>query len=448
MNDTIVGISTALGNGAISIIRISGVNAITIANSIFSVDLTKKESHTITYGYIKFENNIIDEVLVTVMKSPKTYTTEDIVEINCRGGISTIEKILEIIVLKGARIAEHGEFTKRAFLNGRINIKQDEKVMNLIEYKTEKDRQVDINRLKGSVSNMIKELRQNMSEIIANIEMNIDYPEYEDEVVITNKIIKVKINEFKKEIQKILLESNSNKIIKNGVKTTIIGKPNVGKSSLLNRLIDEDKAIVTNIPGTTRDIVEGSIIIEGILFNITDTAGIRKTNNIIEDIGVNKSIKLIENSDLLLIVLDNNKKLSKEDKELLENTKNKNRIVIINKTDLNSKIEKDKLNEYIEISVKNNEGIDKLKNKIIEILQIKKLNSTDFTYIASDRENQMLNEALKIINDIEKGIENQMPIDMIEIDVKKIWNILGEITGESYSDELIDKLFSDFCLGK
>lgn len=448
MKETIASISTALGTGAISIIRISGEDAIKIANIIFSENLLSKDSHTITYGYIKEDSKIIDEVLLTVMKSPKTYTTEDIVEINCHGGISTTNKVLELILSNGARLAEPGEFTKRAFLNGRIDLGQAEGVMDLIEAKTEKARELAINRLKGRVSDLINKLRKEIIEILANIEVNIDFPEYEDAIEVTNELIKSKIAEFENSINKILIESENNKIIKEGIKTVIIGKPNVGKSSLLNLLINEEKAIVTEIPGTTRDIVEGNIIVEGILLNIIDTAGIRDTSDMIESLGVSKSIKLIDEADLIIVVFDNNNQLSKEDQQILSKTKNKNRIILINKNDLPEKINKKELEEYIEISVKNNTGIEIFKNKIKTLFNIGELNKNDFTYVANARETALLKETLQIAKDIKEGLETNQPIDMLEIDIKRMWEILGEITGETYSDELIDELFTNFCLGK
>ena len=317
MNDTIAAISTTLGVGAISIIRVSGSDAIKIVNSIFKgKDLEKVESHTISYGHIKDGDNLLDEVLVSVMKSPKTFTTEDIVEINCHGGIATTNKVLEAVLKNGARLAEPGEFTKRAFLNGRIDLSQAESTMDLINAKTESKRKAALNGLDGYVSKLIKNLRQEILEILATIEVNIDYPEYEDIETMTNEKLKPKIENVIKEIKKIIKESENGKVLTSGIKTVIIGRPNVGKSSLLNRLLDEEKAIVTDIEGTTRDTVEGSITINGVMLDIIDTAGIRKTNDIVEKIGVNKSYSLIESADLVIIVLNNNEKLTEEDKNI------------------------------------------------------------------------------------------------------------------------------------
>ena len=346
MEDTIVAIATPLGVGAISIIRVSGKESISIVNSIFKgKDLTKVETHTINYGYIIENNNIIDEVLVSIMKAPKSYTMEDVVEINSHGGIAPTNKVLELLIEKGCRPAEPGEFTKRSFLNGRIDLEEADGIMNLINAKTEKARILSINQVSGKVSEMISNLREDIVKILSNIEVNIDYPEYEDIEVITLDTIKTKMQEIKLKINKILEDSKNGKIINEGIKTSIIGKPNVGKSSILNELLEEDKAIVTDIAGTTRDIVEGKINIDGVLLNIIDTAGIRKTDDIVEKIGVNKSLELIDNSDLILYVLNNNEEISLEDIELLEKIKDKNHIVIINKIDLESKLDLNKIND-------------------------------------------------------------------------------------------------------
>jgi len=339
MNDTIAAISTALGIGAISIVRISGDDAITIANKIFKgKDLTKVSSHTINYGHIIEGDNIIDEVLVSVMKGPRTYTQEDIVEINCHGGISTTNKVLELLLNNGARLAEPGEFTKRAFLNGRIDLIKADGIMNLINAKNEKTRSMSINQLSGKVSNLIKDLRSNLIQIISNIEVNIDYPEYEDIEVLTNEKILPDILNFKDKLLKIIKESEDGKLLNEGINVGIIGKPNVGKSSLLNALLEEEKAIVTNIEGTTRDIVEGKIQLGGLTLNIIDTAGIRQTDNIVEKIGVDKSLEIINTSDLIIFMLNNNEYLTKEEQELLSKIKNKPSIIVINKIDLDTKL--------------------------------------------------------------------------------------------------------------
>ena len=340
MSDTIASIATSLGVGAISIIRVSGNDAIKIVNKIFKgKDLERVPSHTIHYGHIVYEGEIIDEVLVTIMKAPKTYTMEDVVEINCHGGISSTNKVLEILFLNGCRSAEAGEFTKRAFLNGRIDLMQAEAVADLIGSETEKERKIAINGLEGNSSKLIKKLRQKLIDIISNIEVNIDYPEYEDIYEVTKSDLEKEIKEIKVSLENIIKESENGKIIKDGIKTVIVGRPNVGKSSLLNRLLDSNKAIVTDIPGTTRDIVEGSILISGIKLNIIDTAGIRETTDKVEQIGVSKSIEALQDADLVLLLLNNNEPLTQEDLDLINKTEDKNTIIVINKNDLEEKID-------------------------------------------------------------------------------------------------------------
>ena len=345
MNDTICAIATAQGVGAISIIRVSGDDSTKIVDKIFQgKDLTKVESHTINYGHIIDNNEIIDEVLVSVMKSPKTFTTEDVVEINTHGGIAATNRTLELLLENGCRLAEPGEFTKRAFLNGRIDLLEAEAVMDMIDAKTENQRKMAINQIDGKTSNLINELRSDMIQIISNINVNIDYPEYDDVDIITNDILIPKIKKLKEKILKILKESENGKLIKEGIKTSIIGRPNVGKSSLLNALLQEDKAIVTDIAGTTRDIVEGQIRINGIILNMIDTAGIRKTEDIIESIGVEKSLKIMEEADLILFMINNNEELSDDIKELINKINNKKYLILINKKDLETKFNKEELN--------------------------------------------------------------------------------------------------------
>ena len=451
MYDTIAAISTALGIGAISIIRVSGKESIKIVNSIFKgKDLEQAATHTIHYGKIIDNDEIIDEVLVSVMRTPKTFTREDIVEINCHGGIATTERVLELLLTNGCRLAEPGEFSKRAFLNGRMDLTEAEGVMDLISAKSEKQRKLAINQVSGKVSKLIKDLREDMVTLIANIEVNIDYPEYEDIEVVTNQMIEEKINNLENKIKTILEESKNGKLIKEGIKTSIIGKPNVGKSSLLNNLLEEDKAIVTDIAGTTRDIVEGQVSIDGIILDMIDTAGIRETDNIVEKIGVEKSIKLMDESDLILFVLNNNEELSEEEKELLEKLKNKNHIIIINKIDLNNKLDLSQFdtNNIIKMSNLNHVGIDELKNKIKEIFHLEQLETKDLTYLTNSRSISILKKALKGVEDIKIGLSNNLSVDMLEIDIKNIWNLLGEINGDTYDDELVDNIFKNFCLGK
>ena len=447
MKDTIAAISTSLGVGAISIIRVSGDNSIEIVNNITkNKNLTDALTHTIHYDFIVDKDKIIDEVLISVMMSPKTFTKEDVVEINCHGGIATTNKVLELLLTNGCRLAEPGEFTKRAFLNGRINLNQAEAVMDLINSKTEKARTLAINGITGNVSNMINDLRDKLVGLIASIEVNIDYPEYDNEDV-TEKDVENELGNIKKKLNEIINNSENGKIIKEGIKTSIIGKPNVGKSSILNALLDEEKAIVTDIEGTTRDVVEGTLSIDGIIFNILDTAGIRDTSDTVEKIGVEKSLKLIDESDLILFVLNNNEELTTEEEEILDKLKDKNYIIIVNKIDLDKKININD-NNIVYLSALNKVGIEDLKKKIKEIFNLEKLETSDLNYLTGTKNIAILKEALKSIDDVEEAIKNNMPIDMLEIDIKNIWTSLGTIIGETYSEELIDEMFSRFCLGK
>lgn len=448
MNDTIAAISTTTGIGAISIIRLSGPESLEIASKVFTKDLTKVETHTIHYGYIKNNNEKIDEVLVSVMKAPKTFTKEDIVEINCHGGIATTNKVLEILLNNGARLAEPGEFTKRAFLNGRIDLLEAEATMDLISSKSDKARKMSLNTLTGETSNLIKDLRSDIVGIISNIEVNIDYPEYEDIEVLTNEKILLEIQKFKEKLEKIIKKSQDSKVIKEGIKVGIIGKPNVGKSSLLNSLLEEEKAIVTNVPGTTRDIVEGTIILDNVILNIIDTAGIRESDDIVEKIGIEKSLTIINEADLVIFILNNNEKITAEEKGLLEKLKDKKKIIVINKIDLENKLDKSLLDNYIEISAKENIGIEKIKDEIKRLFNLGELEASDLTYMSNARSISLLGKSLNNINDAISEINNNSPIDIVEFHLKDAWNNLGEIIGETYTDELLDELFSRFCLGK
>ena len=451
MDDNIAAISTALGIGAISIVRISGKDAISITNSIFKgKDLEKVDSHTINYGYIVDKEEIIDEVLVSVMKAPRTYTKEDIVEINCHGGIATTNKILEIILTKDVRIAEPGEFTKRAFLNGRMDLTEAESVMDLIESKSDLSRKLAISGLQGNIFNLIDSFRNAIKDLLSQIEVNIDYPEYNDIEVVTIDNIKEKVKIMKEKLREIIKESKNSKIIKDGIDTLIIGRPNVGKSSILNKLLDEDKAIVTDIAGTTRDIVEGKILLNNIPLNIIDTAGIRKTSDKIEQIGVEKSLALIDKADLVIVVLNSNEELTSEDKKLLEKVKDKATIVVLNKNDLEQNLNRDELKEYNIVSTNTNdyEGIKPLKDKIIELFNLEEIEAKDYNYLTNARQIAKAHEAYQKLIEVEEAVENELPIDMVEIDLKDCFDILGEIIGKTYSDEIIDNLFENFCVGK
>ena len=453
MNDTICAISTSLGEGAISIIRVSGEDAITNVNKIFrGKDLLRVESHTINYGHIMDDNKVVDEVLVSVMKKPKTFTMEDVVEINTHGGVAATNKVLELLLENGCRIAEPGEFTKRAFLNGRIDLLEAEAIMDMINAKTENQRKMAINQIEGKTSDLINELRSDMVQIISNINVNIDYPEYDDVDIITQEILIPKIKSLKEKIEKILNETENGRLIKEGITASIIGRPNVGKSSLLNALLQEEKAIVTDIAGTTRDIVEGQISINGILLNIIDTAGIRKTQNVIEAIGVKKSLKAIDNADLILLMINNNEKITNDIQELVEKVKNKKYLILINKNDLETKLDRKKLKvepeRIVELSILEDKGIDTLKEKITELFKIHEIEKKDPTYLSNTRSISILKKCLQRIKDIEKSIKNNVPIDIIELDIKNIWEELGKINGTNYEEELLDEMFSRFCLGK
>ena len=453
MNDTIATISTALGVGAISIIRVSGPESIEIVNKIFTKDLLNIESHTINYGYIKDDENIIDEVLVSLMKAPKTYTREDLIEINCHGGIATTNKILELLIKNGCRLAEPGEFTKRAFLNGRIDLVQAEAVNSLLNATTDISRKQAINELQGNNSNLIKELREKLIQMISNIEVNIDYPEYEDIEELTNSKILPKLKDYLSNLETIISKSKEGRIIKEGINVALIGKPNVGKSSLLNTLLEEEKAIVTNIAGTTRDIVEGQINISGIVFNLIDTAGIRNTDNVIEQIGVEKSKKVIKDCNLILLIFNNNDILTDEDKEIFNYVKETNKpiIIIINKVDLETRLNKEYLSKdykIVEISTKTKLGINDLKDTIKETFNLEKIITDDINYSFNSRSIGLLEKSKDKIVAAINAINDNYPVDIVELEIKSAWEILGEIIGETYTEELLDNLFSRFCLGK
>ena len=451
MNDTIVAISTKLGVGAISIIRVSGKDSISLVNKVFrGKDLTKVESHTINYGFINNGKENLDEVSVTVMKAPKTFTREDIVEINCHGGIATTISIFELLQEIGARKAERGEFTKRAFLNGRIDLTEAESVMDLINSKTDSSRKLALNTLEGSLKKYINGFRDKLKHVLANIEVNIDYPEYYDIEEVTRKELKEVITSLEKDLKNLVTKSEERQIIKNGIKTIIIGRPNVGKSSILNKFLKEDKAIVTDIEGTTRDIVEGSIIFDGIELSLIDTAGIRDTDNLAEKIGVEKSLSLIDKANLIIVVLNSSEELTDNDKFILDKVKDKNPIIVLNKNDLPSKIDKSKLDFKHIVSTNTNtlDGIEPLKEEIKSMFKLSEIKEDDYTYLANERQLSLAKQALKSLGDAKNSLESDEPVDIIEIDLKEVFDILGSITGESYSDELLDELFANFCVGK
>ena len=449
MKDTICAIGTLVGESSINLIRVCGNDAIDIVNNIFTANLKEKETHTITYGFIKDGEEKVDEVLVSIFKGPKSFTKEDIVEINTHGGKTSVNRIMDILLQNGCRLAEPGEFLKRAFFNGRIDLIEAESVSDMINATTEAARKMSMKGISKELSNKINNIREKILSLIANIEVNIDYPEYEDAVVVTCELVKKEMINIKKEIKELVDTSKNGLIIKNGLNIAIVGKPNVGKSSILNKLLGEEKAIVTNVKGTTRDVVEGNILINGINVYLYDTAGIRETDEIVESIGIQKSIKKIDESDLVLFVIDSSDSFSDEDIQVLNKLNNKQVLVVYNKIDLGKNKFKE-LDKYdsIEISSKDGDNIELLKNRISKIFGLDDLMNSDYTYISNIRQIGLLKESLRIINEIEKEIDNEVPVDLLEINVKLLWEKLGEITGSVYKDELIDEIFSKFCLGK
>ena len=450
MKDTICAIGTLVGESSINIIRISGEESINIVNKIFDKDLTKKASHTITYGYILDGNEKVDEVLVSVFLAPKTFTRENIVEINTHGGKTSVNKIMELLLSSGCRMAEPGEFLKRAFLNGRIDLVEAESVSDMISSQTDAARRMSMRGISHELSNKINDLRENILSLIANIEVNIDYPEYEDAVVVTKELVSEKVSYVENKIKEMVDLSKNGLIIKNGINIAIVGKPNVGKSSILNALLGEDKAIVTDIKGTTRDIVEGSILIKGIEVNLFDTAGIRETDEVVESIGIKRSIDKIKESDLVLFVIDSSSDFEEEDKQVLSSlTKDNNVLVVYNKMDIGNNKPKELDNfDYIEVSSNDKEKIELLKEKIAQIFDLDNISNSDYTYISNVRQISLLKNCLNIINDIKKELENDTPVDLMELNIKLLWETLGEIIGNTYKDELLDEIFSKFCLGK
>ncbi len=446
--DTIAAIGTAVSNNAISIIKVSGTESIDIVSKIFTKNLKKVESHTIHYGYIKENNNIIDEVLVSVYRAPKSFTCEDVVEINCHGGIFVTNKILEILLSNGARLAEPGEFTKRAYLNGRIDLTQAEAVMDMIVSNTNNSLKLASLGLTGEVKKIIKEFRDQVLQSMLEVEVNIDYPEYEDEVQVTEDKLLPNLLKLREQIDELLKKSEISQVIKNGINTAIIGRPNVGKSSLLNAMLQEDKAIVTSIAGTTRDIVEGEINIGGLVLKLIDTAGVRETDDVIEQIGVEKSKKVLSEADLVILVLDNSQKLNDVDIELLELSKDKRRIIVVNKKDLPKNLDLTDYADLIYMSSFDKNDIELLESRIKELCNITDALNLDGTYIGNARQIGKLKEAKNNLNDAIASLNAGMPIDIANIDINNAWINLGEILGEVSSEELIDELFSRFCLGK
>ena len=457
--DTIAAISTAPGEGAIGIVRISGDLAISIASSIYQCgtkQLEEQKTHTIHYGHIvdPKSGEVYDEVMVSVLRAPKTFTREDIVEINCHGGIVAINRVLQLVLRMGARLAEPGEFTKRAFLNGRIDLSQAEAVMDLIRAKTDKSMQLAMRQLDGQLSNLIQNLRQEILNTLAQVEVNIDYPEYDDVEEMTLQLLREKTQQVLQGIRALLNTASQGKILRDGLKTAIVGRPNVGKSSLLNVLLREEKAIVTDIAGTTRDTIEEYVNVRGVPLQLIDTAGIRETDDVVEKIGVERSRKALKEADFVLLLLNQSETLQEEDIRLLETTKGMKRIILFNKTDLPSKLSKEDIapyaneDEIVTTSMLNKEGIDQLEEKIAGYFFQGQMNERDATYLSNTRHIALLEKAEQALVEVQNGIEMEMPVDLIQIDFTRAWDLLGEITGDSVQDELLTQLFSQFCLGK
>ena len=451
--DTIAAISTPLGEGAIGIVRLSGTDSFAIAQKIFKgKDLNSVASHTLNYGHIvdPDKNEILDEVMVGAMRSPKTFTREDIIEINTHGGIAVTNEILQLVIREGARLAEPGEFTKRAFLNGRVDLTQAEAVMDIIRAKTDKAMNIAVKQLDGSLSDLINNTRQEILNTLAQVEVNIDYPEYDDVEEATTEIIREKTSEFEALLTNLLKTARRGKILREGISTAIIGRPNVGKSSLLNNLLREEKAIVTDIEGTTRDVIEEYVNINGVPLKLVDTAGIRETEDIVEQIGVERSKKALKEADLVLLVLNASEPLTDQDRQLLEISQDSNRIILLNKVDLPEKIEIDQLPEdFIKISVLKNQNIDQIEDRINTLFfENAGLVEQDATYLSNARHISLIEKAVASLQAVNEGLALGMPVDLLQVDLTRTWEILGEITGDAAPDELITQLFSQFCLGK
>lgn len=455
--DTIAAIATPPGEGAISIVRLSGDDAVTLADQVFKgKDLTKVSSHTINYGHFidPKTREIIDEVMVSVLRAPKTFTREDTVEINCHGGIVPTNKILQVLLTNGARLAEPGEFTKRAFLHGRIDLAQAESVMDLIRAKTDRSMKAALNQLDGELSQLIRNLRQEILDVLAQVEVNIDYPEYDDVEEMTSKLLREKALDVCAKIEQLLVTARQGKILREGLATALVGRPNVGKSSLLNHLLHEDKAIVTDIAGTTRDVIEEYVNVLGVPLKLVDTAGIRETDDRVEKIGVERSRQALDRSDLVILLLNASEPLTTEDIELLQLTQDKKRIIVLNKMDLEPKLDLNELYQYVDkaevlkTAVLKNEGICELEEHIATLFYGGIENSQTTVLVTNARHIALLEQAKAALEAVLTGLEQELPVDLVQIDMTRAWELLGEITGDSYQDELLDQLFSQFCLGK
>lgn len=456
-NDTIAAISTPVGEGGIAVIRVSGPEAIPIADSVYrgKQSLKEADSHTVHYGHIIHPETgeRIDEVLVTVMRAPRTFTREDVVEVSCHGGMVPVQNTLEALLAAGARLAEPGEFTKRAFLNGRIDLSQAEAVIDLIRAKTDRAARVAMQQAEGRLSRMIQRLRQKIIESLAHLAVNVDYPEYDAEEMTARQLLE-ECREVEAEIDQILQTARQGKILREGIATVIVGRPNVGKSSLLNALTHENKAIVTDIPGTTRDVIEEYVNVRGVPLRLIDTAGIRETEDVVERIGVERSHRALEQADLVILVLNHNEPLTEDDRRLIDLICEQTAIVMVNKTDLPRRIELDEVKRLIgdkpliTASLKEERGIDDLEQAIADLFFTGKMETGDVAIVSNARHIHLLERAKRSVHEVIQGIEAGMPLDMVEIDLKNAWQYLGEIIGDAVAEDLIDQIFSQFCLGK
>lgn len=455
--DTIAAIATAMSNAGISIVRMSGTDAVSIADSIYRSPKGKKTlasqpSHTVHYGYIYDGEELIDEVMVLIMKAPNSYTREDVIEIDCHGGIVVTKKILEVLIKNGARPAEPGEFTKRAFLNGRIDLSQAEAVIDIINAKNEMALKSSVSQLKGNVLEKIKSIRKNIIRDIAFIEAALDDPEHIEIDGFGDELLE-RVNYNEKELLKLLNSADNGRIMKEGIKTVIIGKPNAGKSSLLNVLLGEERAIVTEIEGTTRDTLEESIYLGDIVLNLVDTAGIRSTEDYVEGLGVEKALASAKDADLIIYVIDGTRALDENDKEIISLIEDKKALVLLNKIDLESVISKEEAEKctgkpVIEVSAKKALGLEELEHKIKDMFFQGEIKFNDEIYITNIRHKSALAEALDSLSKVRESIENEMPEDFYSIDLMNAYEVLGEIIGESVGEDLVNTIFSEFCMGK